>query len=1304
MKSKLLSLTLTLVLAGLARADFNPVPLTQNSFTYGIVVSSNAPQGPNGIANTVTATVGGGTGEGDYTFCEQGWMYPRPSTGWNCGIPEHNTLLTNINNSHMIFLMPPTYATNNVLMVIAPNSNGRGDIPGGTFTLNTPTSAVNLAFLCMDGNGAQTISYTVTHADSSTDAGTLSMLDWFTGGSTIAWGANGRIGINTAGAPNNSGNDQNYNSSSANTHNPYLYAITIPIAHSSPITSILFNNPVNAGPVCNFFAVSGSPDGVNYSPLPVSGFNEMAVIPAYVPYPVTATMDNGTNIGSLSVSGGADGNTWYEQGYNTASLTTGLPPSGSTFTSISEPTHHYQMGNYNSNNAVLIDAHHLSNNIVPANPQAYTAFAFLTAGANDNGAPGYMLNECILQHTGGISETNYFKGYDWFNGSVAAAWTAGGRVSMGYCPVAYTGFNDVGSTTSPNLFETYFSLSDSVDPVTNIVVLYYQAPGNNSTTYIMAVSATAGGIAPLVTGPLPTNQVWFAGQTATFTATVSGTAPITNIWQVESNGVFYTLSDGLDANGSTIYGSQTTTLVISNLAEADGTNYQFIATNALGGAIGLTDTLVVSNDSFATPVVIVAQVPPASVSSLAVFTNLPAPFSVTVTNTASPPVTYQWYTGVPQTPANAIPGATNAGYVLSNLDGVTLSCIVSNFLGAVTSSPVAITLKSPLSSPAPYQAALIGYHPVAYWPLNEPSGTVAYDLVGNNDGIYVGSCTLGQPGVTGASSLGTNLSVSFDGFSSYVDIQVNQLAITGPVSVIQWVETTGESANTDTGDGHFSTTLSRGGSGYRLAVDGTGNPHFADPAPDATGAASIANGAWHQLVGVYDGTNEYNYVDGSLVAQQLVVTFPTANGSDVWIGGDPDYGTQATDLNGLNRIFYGNICQVAILTNVLSASQVTALYYAAGAAPAIETDLLPQNYVFDGFPLVLSVTASGTPPLSYQWTSNSVNLVDGGRITGSQSNVLTIADTTTNDSAVYQVIVSNNTGSTPSTASTVTVLPVLQFNGDGLGWSLNKSLAANGYQGDANTLQLTTGAGGEVTSSFFDFPVYVGGFIATFNYQDVSLNGADGMAFVVQNDPRGATAVGGGGGDFGFAGASGTGIAPSVGAELNIYGGNANTYGFQTSPTATGPFSSTSPVLADNGDLINVTITYLAGTMTMTLVDSATADTFTANYSVNIPTVLGTNMAYVGFTGADGGVAAKQQVSDFQYVPIVSLSVASGSGNNLVFNWPTAIGAYVLEQTSSLDTPNWVPATATYSVGGGVNQATVPASGAGNFYRLHLTY
>ena len=89
------------------------------------------------------------------------------------------------------------------------------------------------------------------------------------------------------------------------------------------------------------------------------------------------------------------------------------------------------MGIYSNgaNNAVLIDVNHKGPyNITPVDTNAaFTSFAFLTAGANNNNSPGYMLNQCILQHADGTNETNYFKGYDWFNSSVANAWLTHGR-------------------------------------------------------------------------------------------------------------------------------------------------------------------------------------------------------------------------------------------------------------------------------------------------------------------------------------------------------------------------------------------------------------------------------------------------------------------------------------------------------------------------------------------------------------------------------------------------------------------------------------------------------------------------------------------------------------------------------------------------------------------------------------------------------------------------------------------------------------------------------------------------------------
>jgi hypothetical protein len=53
--------------------------------------------------------------------------------------------------------------------------------------------------------------------------------------------------------------------------------------------------------------------------------------------------------------------------------------------------------------------------------------------------------------------------------------------------------------------------------------------------------------------------------------------------------------------------------------------------------------------------------------------------------------------------------------------------------------------------------------------------------------------------------------------------------------------------------------------------------------------------------------------------------------------------------------------------------------------------------VTSGYPAVLTVSASGPPPLVYQWQKNGTNLSNGGNISGSASNTLTIGVTSIAD-------------------------------------------------------------------------------------------------------------------------------------------------------------------------------------------------------------------------------------------------------------------------------------------------------------------
>src|SRR5262249_50961955 len=159
------------------------------------------------------------------------------------------------------------------------------------------------------------------------------------------------------------------------------------------------------------------------------------------------------------------------------------------------------------------------------------------------------------------------------------------------------------------------------------------------------------------------------------------------------------------------------------------------------------------------------------------------------------------------------------------------------------------------------------------------------------------------------------------------------------------------------------------------------------------------------------------------------------------------------------------------------------------------------GFVYAGRTVVLAVELGGTAPFTCQWTRNGVNLSDDARITGSHSNVLSIANAQVGDSANYQLQVSNSYGNANSSTEALTVQARPAFNTDGTGWTLNgtptPATIAN------NVLQLTYAAGSTARSAFYNSPLYIGNFYATFTYQDVGGGGADGMAFVVQNDTRG---------------------------------------------------------------------------------------------------------------------------------------------------------------------------------------------------------
>jgi len=409
----------------------------------------------------------------------------------------------------------------------------------------------------------------------------------------------------------------------------------------------------------------------------------------------------------------------------------------------------------------------------------------------------------------------------------------------------------------------------------------------------------------------------------------------------------------------------------------------------------------------------------------------------------------------------------------------------------------------------------------------------------------------------------------------------------------------------------------------------------------------------------------------------------------------------------------GNNYQLIVTNPYGSTTSAVAQLTVVGGLPTFPTDLPSSQTYLIGHVIQLHVDVLGTAPFTYQWKKNGVDIVDDFRTSGTHTNTLTIGYATNADSGTYQVIVSNGSGSSPSTADAILVTNVsgqlaAAFNTARNGWFYQLTGTGAGGAGMSNNaVTMTDNAGNTQSACFMSNKIDVTSFTAAFIYQLTvgAGNGADGVTFCVQNDSRGVTAIGGGGGVLGYGGA--TPITPSVALAMNIY--NPNTRGInllQNGVTPAGGAGAYAPILpVDLGTVANpiqVNVIYSGGVLSATFKDLVTSATFSTNFPINIPSIIGANQAYVGFTGADGGVASTQVISNFTMSP-PAVKINSGKvGDSLVLTWPASSGAF-LKTTSALGSPSvWSLATSPFTVVS--NQAHVVVSPLlGNqFYRLEI--
>jgi hypothetical protein len=203
-----------------------------------------------------------------------------------------------------------------------------------------------------------------------------------------------------------------------------------------------------------------------------------------------------------------------------------------------------------------------------------------------------------------------------------------------------------------------------------------------------------------------------------------------------------------------------------------------------------------------------------------------------------------------------------------------------------------------------------------------------------------------------------------------------------------------------------------------------------------------------------------------------------------------------------------------------------------------------------------------------------------------------------------------------------------------LGLTFNGSAKLN-----RTRLRLTDTGKNEAGSAFVSMPVGVQNFTSAFSFQLSDAN-AEGFTFTIQGVGPAALGPSGGGLGYGPAKPAGTpGIANSVAVKFDIYneaGEGMDSTGLYldgASPTTPALNLTASGVALRSGDVFNVNMTYDGTTLTMTITDATnSSQTFTTSWTINIPGTVGSNNAYVGFTGGTGGLTAIQEILDWTYL------------------------------------------------------------------------
>lgn len=456
-----------------------------------------------------------------------------------------------------------------------------------------------------------------------------------------------------------------------------------------------------------------------------------------------------------------------------------------------------------------------------------------------------------------------------------------------------------------------------------------------------------------------------------------------------------------------------------------------------------------------------------------------ARFSVSALGDA--PLSYRWRKGGANlSNGGNISGATSTSLVISNAsstDAGNYDVVVNNPVGSATSASAMLTVVASNSAPVAYEAALRNLNPVAYWRLNEDSGTIAHDYWGGLAGTHT-SVTLAQPAPQAPAYPGleaANTSAAYDGVSSSTTIGASLMNNLSQFSIIGWfnmalppIARLGLFGQNDVAEFGFHDSGD-------IGIWTPGGAAF-------IAQSNVMVGEWYFVAAVGNGSQVAVYLFSTNGVFQGVSSATSTNyGNSLYpfrIGG-------GGILDATGNFFLGQIDEVAVFNRALSVGELATLYGAAstgGLLPPSVTVQPASRTAYTQQDVTLTVAAIGSEPLQYQWRRNGAALNNGGNVSGANTATLAFDNVTGANAGNYDVVITSPGGSITSSNAVLNVIVPGERSFEGAVvamqpysyWRLNETAdtVANDYFGGRNGTYGTAaqlGAAGVINPPFVGF-------------------------------------------------------------------------------------------------------------------------------------------------------------------------------------------------------------------------------------------